>query len=544
MSESAPPAPPVPEAAVPSRPWTRPLVLFGVLLAAYLSTGGFLPAGDTIPNVYLPVNLLTRGTFSFSPADAPFMFLWELRRPEGASRVDVESWSSPIAGRKASELRDEGVLVLVRPRYYLVESSRKGEYVNTYGPGAGLVATPYFAALALVRKDWKSDMAVLSREGRIFAAICVAGSAVFVYFALLAVLRREAALGLGLLYGLGTCVWAEPTMALWQQSPALLFVAAGAYFLTRVSGDRKSASLCGFAFGLAALCRPTAGILLLAAGAYLLLKERKLVAAYVGGAAPPLLILAGYNAWYLGSPFRFGQVQAAEAVSASIGDPSSAWSNTSVILNFAGVLVSPSRGLFVFTPIFLFSAWGAVEAWRSPRFPAARVFGAAVAGFVLLAAAWFQWFGGSCFGYRVIVESSPLLMLLLAPVADRILACKGWRTAFALCAVWSLAVQTLGALAYDPLSWNSRVGYELQMRDRPEPYLSFSEDEVQKLGKSGEAVSGRKIRMDVGNPRYRGRLWSVSDSQLVYFFGRNAFAESRAVRESLIRRVSRDVPGN
>lgn len=526
-------------AAPPERPWIRPAAIFAILWIVYLSNGGFLPSGDAVPNLYLPVQLLSGKGFSFAPHDVPFMFTWQLSQGTSVKIVDVDSWQETIAGRKASDLQSEGVLVVSKPRYFLAEGVRQGRYVNIYGPGAGITALPYFAVLSLFKKDWKANSGILGQEGRIFAAALVAGSAVFVYLALLCHLRREAAMGLSLLYGLGTCVWAEPTQALWQQTPTLFFVSMGALFLSRIDQGRKFALACGFAFGTAVLCRPTVGILLAATSVYLLLKARKSLSSYLAGALPALLMLAWYNATYLGSPFMFGQMKSGDTLSATAGTLGGAL-QAPHLETFAGLLVSPSRGLFVFSPFFLFSVWGAVEAWRHQGFGVQRVLGVTVAGFVVLAACWFQWYGGSCFGYRILVEGSPLLVLLLVPVAHRVLASKTWRGLFVLCAVWSVIVQTLGTFAYDPIGWNERVGYELILRNRSEPLLVVDKEEVLRAGQSGEAISGRKVRMNVSNPQYARRLWSVGDSQIAFFFGPNVFAESRDVRQSYIRRAYKE----
>ncbi len=50
----------------------------------------------------------------------------------------------------------------------------------------------------------------------------------------------------------------------------------------------------------------------------------------------------------------------------------------------------------------------------------------------------------------------------------------------------------------------------------------------------------RKIRMDVNLKPFRRRLWSIRDSQLVYYA--THFAEARRVKKLLIRQETRPVP--
>jgi hypothetical protein len=86
-----------------------------------------------------------------------------------------------------------------------------------------------------------------------------------------------------------------------------------------------------------------------------------------------------------------------------------------------GNLISPARGLFVFSPIFVFSIWGAVMLWRQR---AERP----LSGFLLLAVLFHtiavsllpHWWGGFAYGPRFMSDLIPLLMYFLLPVAARL----------------------------------------------------------------------------------------------------------------------------
>ena len=72
------------------------------------------------------------------------MFVWQ----HGEDQHTVWSWNGAAPdGRTWDQWRQEGLLEVKRPRYYLarsVDPERRG-YVSTYGIGAGLVALPAFA---------------------------------------------------------------------------------------------------------------------------------------------------------------------------------------------------------------------------------------------------------------------------------------------------------------------------------------------------------------------------------------------------------------
>jgi hypothetical protein len=106
-----------------------------------------------------------------------------------------------------------------------------------------------------------------------------------------------------------------------------------------------------------------------------------------------------YSAVYLGNFLAFGQAYRAGGFSGRF------------FAGLAGLLASPSRGLFVFSPVLLASVAGAILAWRSK--PELLRYLATGTISVLLYSCWGEWWGGSTFGYRIILEVAPALVLLL-----------------------------------------------------------------------------------------------------------------------------------
>jgi hypothetical protein len=71
-----------------------------------------------------------------------------------------------------------------------------------------------------------------------------------------------------------------------------------------------------------------------------------------------------------------------------------------------GILFSPGRGLFVYGPFFLFSLIGMVKSVG--KYLPLLVGSVA---YVLLIGLWDMWWGGAGFGYRMLLELSPILVL-------------------------------------------------------------------------------------------------------------------------------------
>jgi hypothetical protein len=234
------------------------------------------------------------------------------------------------------------------------------------------------------------------------------------------------------------------------------------------------------ALSAAAACRPTAAIAALAAAAFLAASHRRALLAYVGGAVPAVLGLLAYNLYYFGSPLDFGQLTAGAAVAQWKTGSTDVW-QTPLWLGAAGLLVSPSRGLLIFTPFFAAAFAGAIIAWRDERYAALRFLTVAVPLLWLPAFAWFDWWGGWTYGYRPIVDSAPLLAVLCLPVLAEVRR-PALKAAFAAAAAWSLLIQVLGATLYKPDGWNAK------------------------------RADGTPANIDL--PEHRDRLWSFRDWQI------------------------------
>ncbi|MFN0151200.1 MAG: hypothetical protein ACKVU1_10910 [bacterium] len=512
------------------------LLLFAFLLGVYHANGDFLPGNDAKPNVYLAESVLREGNLAFTPREMPFMFLWTLHTPAGAATTRINAWTDVIGERTADDLLAAGQLSVEREHYYLVPSVRPNEYVGAFGPGAGLCALPVFAAIDLVSNSTHSSPAQIWYGGKLAASLCVAGSALLVFHTALLMTTVRRALVIALAYGLGTCVWSMSSQQLYQHGPMELFLALGTFFIVRgglVSTSRRDFAFSGLAYATAALCRPTGVLVVAAIAAYLALSNRRALAAFATGALPGAAALCAYNAYFLGSPFAFSQGAAGDALAIAKTGAPGVW-QTPLWLGAAGMLASPSRGLFVFSPFLLAAFAGVRAAWRSDRFAALRPLSLATLAVWLVEFKHFDWWSGWSFGYRHIVDTCVLLAPLLVPALDAILRRRALTAIFALLLAWSVGVQFIGAFAYDLWGWNNAIaGYELALPGSGETIVAASRDEANALMRTRGATIVREIRQNIDMPENHHRLWSIADSQIVFYARR--FAESRAFKHEFMR---------
>lgn len=151
-----------------------------------------------------------------------------------------------------------------------------------------------------------------------------------------------------------------------------------------------------------------------------------------------MLALAWYSWTYWGTPFALGQGQGVDRFTAA--EP---------LVAALGLLVSPNRGLLVFSPIFAFSVAAAVMVFRQRGAPSLlRYVVWSSLALIALYALWADWPGGHAYGYRFLIELVPGLTLLLAHAWPRLIEPRpALRAVFMLAFLGSVFVQGVGANA-------------------------------------------------------------------------------------------------
>lgn len=502
--------------------------LFAALLLLYLLSGPSVIIADSVSNSYLPLSVLAEGNLSFTPDEVPFLFEWEMQGADGRRSSLLVSQITPTV----AALRAEGALRPVRESYNLVPSQRDGLYVSQYGPGTGLTALPVVAVARTLVGDLMDRRRVLATVCRAVAAACVALSAVLVFLTARRFVATGPALVLTAAYAVGTSVWTTSSQSLVQHGPNELYLALGTYALARGIESRRWLAVSGLAYSAAVACRPTSGLVLLAVGVYLLVADRRGWLLYCAGCLPLLLCLAGYNAHYLGNPWTFGQTIQARLYQARQEGANGVW-ETPLLTGLTGLLVSPSRGLLVFSPWILLSLGGALAAWRRPQYGWLRPLTIAAAAIAVVQAKWFSWWGGWSFGCRPLVDTMPFVALCALPAFDWLRRSRVAQAAFALLLAWSVFVQALGALAYDMEGWNARRGYAVRSADGRSTTYTVSRREAEELA----ALLGTQAQpatLNIDFQPHTSRLWSLADNQIGYYL--THFRQAREQR----RRADRE----
>jgi hypothetical protein len=260
-------------------------------------------------------------------------------------------------------------------------------------------------------------------------------------------LPLNAALLLTGLFAFGTSMWSTSSRALWQHGPAILMMLLALVALTRP--ERPRDGIAGLLLMTAFLIRPTFVIPLALIGLYLLCNRPRSLPRFTAAAAAPLLLYAVWNLHVYDAPFP--PYFTSDRFLFSERTPEA----------FAGNLISPGRGLFIYSPFLLFALipmWRAVKSAniRSLDFFLAAVFPA----HLLLLSFFYHWWGGYSTGPRHMSDILPALFwFLIAGFAGRksMVAGCGWlKVAFTLFAAWSLLVHGRASTSYAVFYWNDR----------------------------------------------------------------------------------------
>jgi len=332
---------------------------------------------------------------------------------------------------------------------YWLHRSAAGHLYGTYPIVTPVLVAPLYAPAAAYLawrgwEPWRLQNTSLRME-KLAASLLAALSVGLFYLLARRATGPPRALVAAVAYGFATGTWVISGQALWLHGMGeLLAVCALLAATARVSAASIAAA--GLACGLLAVNRPPDAALAAAVLVYLLVRHRVralwAVAAAVAAAAPFLLYdLAAFGHWAGGYAW---------AVSGShpyLAHP--------LLPGLAGLLLSPGKGLLIFSPFLWFLAGRAVPA-RAPvgseppagsppdRLLELAVVAAVLAQLYVYARADFR--AGACYGPRYLTDLLPVLVWLLVPVIARL---RGWGLrAFVAAVVSGMAIQAVGAFCY------------------------------------------------------------------------------------------------
>jgi hypothetical protein len=346
--------------------------------------------------------------------------------------------------------------------------THEGNVLSTFPYGTGLVSAPIVGAIGAkeavlgrsVRDTLLGGIPQAELENTV-ASVWVA----LTTGALFAVLRLRrhgigVAVALSATFAVGSSAFSTASRALWMHGPTMFLLVAALLLLQLVvrataGGARPGPAVVlqgagiGAAFALAFTVRPTvvvpAALFLLA----LVVRSRAATVAALAAAAPIIGVFLAVNldlyvAWL---PAYY--------------DPTRLEGSSTWLVGLVGNLLSPGRGLLVWTPWVAFAAMGAVVGVRR-RDLVALVCAVTVVAYWAVVSRHQPWFAGWTLGPRLLVDVLPFLAVLTADAVAVLVAqarhrrpvgVAGLAALSAACLV-AVALNTRAAVRPSVITWN------------------------------------------------------------------------------------------
>ncbi len=321
---------------------------------------------------------------------------------------------------------------------YWIAKGRAGHSLSLYPVVLPVLVAPlYLPAVGyLDLRGWTAErlQRVARMMEKVTASLLAAAAAALFYL----LLRRRAppadALLLAVAFALGTDTWMIGSQALWQHGLAELLLTAALLLLSAPCTPRRALAV-GALCGLIAGNRPPDALLVAALGIYGIFWAGRRAAWIAAGAALPLALVVTYNLAAAGSLVGgYGLERPVD------------FFRSGFAAGAAGLLLSPARGLFVFSPFLLLVPAGFRRGLRDRGTRQLTLASGAAAVALVLLYAKTDWRAGYAWGPRWLTDLLPLLVWMLPPA---LAALKGGRRALFVAAVGvSIAVQAVGAFWY------------------------------------------------------------------------------------------------
>jgi len=351
------------------------------------------------------------------------------------------------------------------------------DHVYYYFPvGTSVLALPFVAVataagFSVVGPNGEYQENVERQLQRALAALLMAAVTVIFYLTARLTLPSALAVSVAVAGALGTQVWSTASRALWSHTFQILLVGLALWLVLRGAVEKRSprplllATLLSWAY----IVRPTSSVSILVISGYVAFCRPKDLFIF-GKTGCFWMVLFVAHAWltygmllppyYLAQRLRFGDF----------------WSA------LAGHLVSPARGLLVYVPLAGLVGFLVVRHRTLLRPRSLAITGcAAVVGHVFVASAFPHWWGGGCYGPRLLTDLVPWLVLLgalgldaharratrgtpVAPRPGRTLA-RPLAIVAGTLLVASVYMNGVGAVSRHGMEWNATP---IHVREAPE----------------------------------------------------------------------------
>ena len=392
-------------------------------------------------------------------AFALFAALIVIYNSNGREVGTVDSQPAKFTAREVAVQRTLVLDRVIAERPLLAERpafgrDRQGHYRSSYPMLPALVAS---IPATLLHTTGVVDMdAPLAPNliAVVTASLLTAGAVTLVFLAVRRLTGTTVALVTAIGLGLGTNYWPIVSRTLWQHETVAFGLALALWAWLKPSSEVRTRDLAwgGVGLAMAAAARPQVSVIVVVLLGWLALRtsvRRAMVPAAIVAATGAIVVVT--NVYWFGHVL--GGVAALEAVHPQVHNVPGSISREPWV-GALGLLISPSRGLLVFSPIVLvaIAAFGPPIRSRTDLRPG--WLGLAVLLQFGAYACYSVWWGGHTYGPRYMIDLLVPLAPLAALGAQRIARHRALAATGALLLAWSVLVAGVGAFVYPNERWN------------------------------------------------------------------------------------------
>jgi hypothetical protein len=363
---------------------------------------------------------------------------------------------------------DEYPEMLREQQYYWVDQV-DGHLYNRFPIGMTLLATPFvyvidraatciFIAYPELEEYIRSHcskpidrvdvITMYWRVELIIACFIISFAAVFRYLAARSAFPPFWALCIALIFAFATSAWSTGSRSLGPHGGSMLMMSLALCIALHAKRRQWIIQFMSLPLAFSYLIRPTNAIPILALTVYVLLQYRRFIIPYVLWTLPIAIPWIAYNLNiyhgllppYYNAARQLGTHHFIEALT--------------------GLLFSPGRGLFIYSPVYVLCMAGLWLKWRQRTLDRLDVLAAAtiVIHWIVLAS-FGDWWGGHSYGPRYFSDLAPLFVFLLFPVVQKLRTSQGrplmtWAVAFVLTVSVSAVMHHQGAGNLKCWDWN------------------------------------------------------------------------------------------
>lgn len=321
-----------------------------------------------------------------------------------------------------------------------------------------------------------------ARFEKVVASLIVALATVGTYLIGRQTASTRAALLAAGVFAFGTSMWSTASRALWQHGPSVLLLTFAIYLALAAPQRKWTPFWTGLILAFSYLVRPTNSISLAFFGLYYLLNGSRLIWRYALGALLVFVPYAALNVHTYANVFPPYSYQLLERL-ATPGQFTEA---------LAGTLVSPNRGLFIFSPVLLFAIYGARASATKNGISKSNLNLYFMAIFMchwITVSLFEDWGGAWSIGPRYFVDVLPYLAYFLPPVIDGLpMRPPVWRYLWLTAALLSVLVQWHASVSIYPFMWN---GKPRALVDAPERKWDWGDLQFLRGFCQGDRLEGR-----------------------------------------------------